>query len=338
LVQALEKRQNNPISIWVIGIFCQVDPILLLASVKVILNTLRILLVREDLFMNRLTTHLGKKVFLEQNTISAYMSDIKGFEILTKKQECELAAHIHKGNPAALKILIESNLRFVVAVCRNYVKQGIPLADLINEGNVGLIRAARRFEGSKNIRFISYAVWWIRQGILDALSRQSRTVTIPLSCSMGIYKINNATRKLTQSLGRPPSIEELEFETGINANHIKNCLRLSESTLSLNHDLEKFGGREFQDSLFESTQIDSETLIEQEKTRSILAEMLYRLNGRERVILQLYFGLDSGVTSSLRDIGNKFGLSRERVRQIKNQGLANLSRVLDLSGEKTNFA
>ncbi len=278
-----------------------------------------------------------RKSKFETEVVSVYMKDIKHSVKLTTQEENTLALRIHAGDKHALKILVEANLKFVVAVCQNYRNQGLPLGDLINEGNLGLIRAALRFEGSKETRFISYAVWWIRQGILEALASQSRSMRIPASFTMGIHKINNATRTLFQKLGREPTVEELELETGMDANRIRDCRLLSQPTVSLNYSAEGEGGSEFQDSMADCSQPDVEMQMDIKQTRNVLAGLLSRLNLREREVLRLYFGIDSGVSNSLGEIANRYGLCRERVRQIKKRGLTNLRRFIKSSEVKASL-
>jgi RNA polymerase primary sigma factor len=264
------------------------------------------------------------------NSLVIYMRDIKRTMKLTSKDEVALAARIRMGDQRAMQILVKANLKFVVKVCQNYRNQGLPMSDLINEGNLGLIRAAKRFDGSQGIRFISYAVWWIRQGILDALARQSRSLNIPAAFSMDIHKIKLATQTLFQQFQRQPSIEELELETGLKREHILQCLNLSEPFASLSFNAKGEDISEFHNSLIDHAQPNPEIVIEEKLRKGFLSRLMMGLDSRERQIIRLYYGLDSGVSKSLGEISNRFGISRERIRQIMKKGMFRLKEIVSL--------
>ena len=173
------------------------------------------------------------EIVKNSESLSAYFSDIKGIKSLSIAEEQALAARIKTGDNKAIKTLVEANLKFVVAVCRNYRYQGMPMCDLISEGNLGLIRAARRFDGSMNFKFISYAVWWIRQGILSALAEQSRVLNVSTGKVGVIHKIGKTTEKLTKTFGRRPYMSEVADELGITQKEVDDCLYLARPPMSL---------------------------------------------------------------------------------------------------------
>jgi RNA polymerase primary sigma factor len=258
---------------------------------------------------------------------AAYLKEIKGNRKLDSKEEKILAARIHRGDNAAFRTLVEANLKFVVLVCRRYENQGLPLIDLINEGNLGLMRAASRFDESRDLKFISYAVWWIRQGIMEALSKQSRSISTPPNTGAVIHTINKASRKLEQKLGRRPSPEELELETGMDAKRIREYQRIAEPMLSLNYETED-GNTGLLDKLSDISDSGTEQEIERFEARETAQWLLASLDDREKEIMTLYFGIRSGHPVSLDEICIRFGVCKERIRQIKNETLLKLKRKL----------
>ena len=270
--------------------------------------------------------------------IAAYMQDIMTSTKLTAEEEKTLARRIRKGDKHALHLLVQANLKFVVAVCRNYGNQGLPMADLINEGNLGLMEAARRFDETKKFRFISYGVWWIRQAILNALAKQSRPISVPPSTTATIHKINVASKVLAQRLGRQPSPEELELETGLRSQRIRECQGLESHHLSLNYPSAKDGNTEFQDALADESESRTERIIEVFETGRVLDALMNRLDGHEREVLSLYFGIGNGDMQSLADIANRFGVSRECIRQLKKKGILKLRRAFKAESSVPNLS
>ena len=236
----------------------------------------------------------------------------------------ELAKRNKKGDEEALEILVRSNLRFVVSVAKKYQNQGVALGDLINEGNLGLIRAGQKFDETKGIKFISYAVWWIRQAILQALAEQSRIVRVPLNRAGALHRIGKRSSALLQELGREPTAEEIAEELDISESEVERTLALSQSHLSLDAPLTPGEDSRLLDYLPDqfSPAPDDETY---ERALSVtIEEALSTLKEREAKILRLYFGLDGQEPMTLEEIGSLLGITRERVRQIKERALVRL--------------
>ncbi len=277
--------------------------------------------------MSAYSSHRVENIGNPTESLTAYLKDIQGTEKLTGKDERALAARIRKGDRSAMKTLVEANLKFVVLVCLHYKNRGMPLADLINEGNLGLIRAALRFDETRDFKFISYAVWWIRQSVMDALSKQTHIISAPPNAGAFIHKINKASLRLAHQLGRRPSPEELELEIGMNAKRIREFQRVSEPVLSLD-----FESQTENPNLSEMLADDSESGSERETIRFEAKEttewLMEQLSPREREVLALYFGTRNGSPMGLREIGSRFEMSKERVRQIKNGSLRKMKRIL----------
>lgn len=246
--------------------------------------------------------------------VSAYCHDIRDTGKLSPDRERELAARIRAGDRRALNELVQANLKFVVAVCRQYENRGLPLADLISEGNLGLIRAAERFDSHQDCRFISYAVWWIRQAILTALADQSRSVRITTSTAMRLHRLTKAAQKLSQRLGREPSVEELELETGMHAGRIRTYLMLLAAEARLDAEGYELG----------ETAQGTESSADSFHGKRVLDNLLLGLDDRERAVLDLYYGLKHGESANLMQMARVLGLSKERVRQIKEKAVAKL--------------
>lgn len=258
------------------------------------------------------------------DVISSYLSEIKDIKSLTMDQERELAARIQKGEKAALNALVQANLKFVVAVCRNYQHQGLPMGDLINEGNLGLIRAAQRFDAGMNYKFISYAVWWIRQGILAALAEQSRVLRIAPGRITVFQRIGRASQKLEQKLGRHPTLPELADHLGMGDTELNECLQLASHPVSIHSS-----GTDDDDGNLENVLEDKESDRPDKSAMSSLLQgsvqdLLGTLETREAEVLRLYYGLGKQSTLTLEEIAQRFNLTRERVRQIKTKAIERL--------------
>jgi RNA polymerase primary sigma factor len=259
----------------------------------------------------------------ESQSLDKYLTEIAKVDLITAQEEVILAQKIREGDQAALERLTKTNLRFVVSVAKQYQNQGLTLGDLINEGNLGLIKAAKRFDETKGFKFISYAVWWIRQSILSAVAEQSRIVRLPLNQVGSLSKIRKSVSKLEQQFERTPTPEELAEDLETTAEKISDSL--SNSGRHLSFDAPFVEGEE--NTLLDVMQsneagTDSELItnsLSQEIKRSlgILAE-------REREVIVMFFGLENVAAHSLEEIGEKFSLTRERVRQIKDKGLMRL--------------
>jgi RNA polymerase primary sigma factor len=263
-------------------------------------------------------------VFVDEANLDLYLRDIAQYEPLSPDLERETAMKIREGDQEALRILILSNLRFVVSVSRNYQHQGVALADLINEGNLGLIRAARRFDYRKNFKFISYAVWWIRQAILQALAEQSRIVRLPLNQAGSIHKLGRAQAKLEQHYQRTPNAGEIADELDMEETDVKRMLDISGRPASLDAPLPAFASS----SLYDRLDTGQHEMVDQELMQMSLTNQVDRtlklLSQRERQVVKLYFGIGEHTSHTLDEIGQRFNLTRERVRQIKEKALVKL--------------
>ncbi len=266
----------------------------------------------------------SRKQTHEESSLDQYLKEISAYPLLTREQEVELARRIKEGDQEALDTLVRSNLRFVVSVAKKYQNQGVALGDLINEGNLGLIRAGQKFDETKGIKFISYAVWWIRQAILQALAEQSRIVRVPLNRAGALHRIGKRTSALLQELGREPTPEEIAEDLDISEEEVERTLALSQAHLSLDAPLAPGEDSRLLDYLPDqfSPAPDDETY---ERALSVtIEEALSTLKEREAKILRLYFGLDGQEPMTLEEIGSLLGITRERVRQIKERALGRL--------------
>ena len=252
-----------------------------------------------------------------------YLRDIRKFTPLSKEDEAGVIADAQKGNRKALDRLITANLRFVVRIAREYSGRGLPLADLIAEGNVGLIRATRTFDLARGHKFITYAVWWIRQGILSALNRYAHPVVFPVNRIDDLDVINRAKNALSQSLGRIPDLGELVEKTGMPLRRLRRALEAKRTTVSLDSPTHDGSSGVYADTL-PSRESRPDEQFEDARIKKLLKECLNRLPRREARILSLYFGLDSDKPEPLERIGKRLQISRERVRQLKDRALNRL--------------
>ncbi len=261
----------------------------------------------------------------EEGSLSLYLKEIGNLQPLSSEKEAEVAAKIKKGDKKALDILVKANLRFVVSVARNYQNQGLSLSDLINEGNMGLVRAARRFDEKKNFRFISYAVWWIRQAILQSLAEQSRIMRLPLNRAGAIHKISKTQIELEQRYNRIPDITEIANELSISENSVRETISIANSHISLDAPVRDNDGSTLLDLLGQDQQgLGPEENIQTMSMNDEIKRMLETLTEREREIIKLYFGIDNESAFTLDEIGRRFDITRERVRQIKSKALSRL--------------
>jgi len=269
----------------------------------------------------------ARRTTVDEGSLDQYLREISQYPLITREDEVELARRIRDGCELSLDKLVRSNLRFVVSVAKKYQNQGVSLSDLINEGNLGLIRAAHKFDETKGIKFISYAVWWIRQAILQALAEQSRIVRVPLNRAGTLHRIGKRSSTLQQELGREPTVEEIAEGMDISEEEIEKTLAISQSHLSLDAPLTPGEDNKLLDYLpdTQNASPDQETF-ERALTDSI-EEVLGTLKEREAKILRLYFGLDGQEPMTLEEIGSMMGITRERVRQIKEKALARLRHV-----------
>jgi RNA polymerase primary sigma factor len=256
--------------------------------------------------------------------LAAYLREISGSHNLALAEEAALAVRIRAGDKEALNALVQANLKFVVAVCRNYQYQGLPLGDLINEGNLGLIRAAKRFDETMNFKFISYAVWWIRQAILSALADQSRVINIPPSRVGTIHKMGKTSVRLEQKLGRAPTVAELAEAMGTGIHEVHESLQLSSSPMSLDAPVKDGEDGRLEDVLEDPNVESPDKSTMAYSLSEEMKDVLGSLEEREEKVVRLYFGIGLETTYTLEEIAQRFGLTRERVRQIKEKALKRL--------------
>jgi RNA polymerase primary sigma factor len=262
----------------------------------------------------------------EAALLRRYLHEIGKFKQLTPDEEKELGRRIQKGDLAALRLLVESNLRFVVAYAKRFRHTRVSLMDLINEGNIGLIQAARKFDADKNVKFITYAVWWIRQAILHALSQNGATFRLPQKQANVLYRLERSRQALGRELQRTPTMDELADEVGLDVAEVRLLLSSNQSLLSLNEPVDEEGEAEFGDLLEQYVIPDTDEKILRKSFESELMAAVSKLSDKERQVLAMRFGLDDDNPLTLREIGETLGISRERVRQIENQALAKLRR------------
>jgi RNA polymerase primary sigma factor len=268
-----------------------------------------------------------KRHTYEEGSLDQYLRDISAFPLITREQEVELAGRIRDDDQEALDTLVRSNLRFVVSVAKKYQNQGVSLSDLINEGNLGLIRAAHKFDETKGIKFISYAVWWIRQAILQALAEQSRIVRVPLNRAGTLHRIGKRASALLQELGREATHAEIAYGTDLTEDEVAKTMAISQVHLSLDAPMTPGEDNRLLDYLPDTTnQTPDEETFGKALTESIQLA-LSGLKEREAKILRLYFGLDGAEPMTLEQIGAALNITRERVRQIKEKALSRLRHV-----------
>ena len=268
-----------------------------------------------------------RRASVEEGSLDQYLREISQYPLISREEEIRLAQCIRAADAEALDKLVRSNLRFVVSVAKKYQNQGVSLSDLINEGNLGLIRAAHKFDETKGIKFISYAVWWIRQAILQALAEQSRIVRVPLNRAGTLHRIGKRSSALLQELGREPTVEEIAEGMDISEEEVAKTLSISQSHLSLDAPLTPGEDNKLLDYLPDTANATpDEQTFEHALTESI-EKVLGSLKEREAKILRLYFGLDGKEPMTLEEIGSDLGITRERVRQIKEKALSRLRHI-----------
>ena len=260
----------------------------------------------------------------ETASLDKYLQEIGKVDLITADEEVELAQKIKAGDQKALEKLTKANLRFVVSVAKQYQNQGLTLPDLINEGNLGLIKAAQRFDETRGFKFISYAVWWIRQSILQALAEQSRIVRLPLNKIGSINKINKMYALLEQSNERPPSAEEIAKELDMTVNDVKESMKNSGRHLSMDAPLVEGEDSNLYDVLRSGESPNPDRELSHESLRTEIERSLETLTPREADVVRLYFGLGDQHPMTLEEIGETFDLTRERVRQIKEKAIRRL--------------
>ncbi len=282
--------------------------------------------VNQNIYMRQLkiSQQITKR---ETKSLQHYLTDISKIDLITAEEEVELAKKIQNGDEAALDKLTTANLRFVVSVAKQYQNQGMSLTDLINEGNLGLVKAARRFDETRGFKFISYAVWWIRQSILQAINEHGRTVRIPLNKISELSKIKKSKLRLQQHLERKPTHKEIADDLDMSKNRVANTLQQTKSSFSMDASL---GGDENNFSMHSFLESDDMPRPDHNLMRESLKTEVRRavdsLSDKESLILKLNFGLGKYTPTTLTEIGEELNLSRERVRQIKSKAIRRLGR------------
>ncbi|MBI9063689.1 MAG: sigma-70 family RNA polymerase sigma factor [Marinilabiliaceae bacterium] len=260
----------------------------------------------------------------ETPSLDKYLHEIGKVRLLSADEEVSLAKKIRQGDDKALDQLINGNLRFVVSVSKQYQNQGLSLPDLINEGNLGLIKAAQRFDETRGFKFISYAVWWIRQSILQALAEQARIVRLPLNKIGSINKVNNTFARLEQDFQREPTPDEIAIALEMAPKEVKEALKVSSRHISMDAPLKKDEDNTLYDIILASDSISPDSHLLDDSLRKEIDRSLATLSTRESDIIKLYYGLNGEPPYSLEEIGKLFNLTRERVRQIKEKAIKRL--------------
>ena len=259
----------------------------------------------------------------ESDSLDKYLQDIGHEELLTLDEEVELAQRIREGDSKALEKLTRANLRFVVSVAKQYQNQGLSLPDLINEGNIGLIKAARKFDETRGFKFISYAVWWIRQSILQAIAEQGRPVRLPLNQVSSVNKINKALNKFEQENERRPSVEEIASSTDLPQEKIEEAIKANTKQVSMDAPFKDGEESSLADVLYSEDNPSTDAELLKQSLREEMAMALSVLNERERNVITAFYGIGQA-EMTMDEIGKKFGLTRERVRQIRERALRRL--------------
>ncbi|MBS1261434.1 MAG: RNA polymerase sigma factor SigA [Calditrichaeota bacterium] len=257
-------------------------------------------------------------------SLEKYLQEIGEYDLLKTHEEIDLARRIRQGDESALEKLTKANLRFVVSVAKQYQNQGLSLGDLINEGNLGLIKAAERFDETRGFKFISYAVWWIRQSILQALAEQSRVVRLPLNRVGALNKIGKAYSSLEQAYEREPNAEEIAKALDMSPNEVTDTLKMSGRHLSMDAPFNQGEDNRLLDILHNDQEPPPDTALMSDSLKKEIEQALASLSPREAEVIRLYFGLNIEQPLTLEEIGVKFNLTRERVRQIKEKAIRRL--------------
>ena len=266
----------------------------------------------------------ARSVNESNRSLSRYLEEIGNYEPLQPAMEVELAIKIHKNDERALEELVKANLRFVVSVAKDYQGQGLPLTDLINEGNLGLIKAAGRFDETRGFKFISYAVWWIRQSILQALAEHSRMVRLPLNRVGTISKITKTAEKLEAEIERSPNEEEIGRQLEMTPDEVIDAMRISRRHHSLNAPFRDGDKNSLIDVIKDENQSSPDEPLMNDSLKDEIRQSLDTLKERERLVIKMYFGIERDYALTLNEIGEEFNLTRERVRQIKEKAIRRL--------------
>jgi RNA polymerase primary sigma factor len=268
----------------------------------------------------------------DNDTMKLYMQNIGQYPLVTPTEEVELAARIASGDETARAKLIRSNLRLVVKIAHDFKGLGLPLLDLISEGNIGLMRAVEKFDPSKGAKLSSYAAWWIKQSMRRALANQARTIRIPVQSASKISKIQAARTKLTEQLGREPTDKEIAKEINLTERTVTGLRLGKTTTISLHDPIQHGEDGEFRDIIPDEKTVSPDEIVKDEETLKHMLALTDRLDERERTILNLRFGLNGERPRTLEEVSQTIGRTRERVRQIQNQALEKLRQMLEEDG------
>jgi RNA polymerase primary sigma factor len=266
-----------------------------------------------------------------RENLRVYLKEIEGIPLLTREQEGELARRVRAGDAAAKARLSEANLRLVVQIARRYLNRGLPLPDLIEEGNIGLLRAVEKFDAGRGTRFSTYATWWIRQAIVRALANQARTIRLPVHIELLLGRYQREQQRLTQELERPPTMEELAAALGTSVEQVEELEEIRLQPVSLETPIGEGQGR-VSDLIADQSADPRETLVSLFRERTDLVSVLDDLAANERTVLRRRFGLEGDPPEKLEAIGQRLGLTRERIRQIEAAGLRKLRALLGARG------
>ena len=263
-------------------------------------------------------------MFDGENAIRLYFNDITDSKPLSREREVELSERINEGDMEARNELAQANLRFVIEVAKNYQNRGLSLPDLISAGNLGLLTAAERFDGTRGVKFISYAVWWIRQSILQAVADQARTVRLPLNKLSQLREISEAARRLSQGREIEPNVDDIADDLDLSMHDVVNTMLSARAVRSLDATFDGEDERSLLDTIPDSAQGAPDSLLDAESVRGQVDRVLANLDGREEYVILRYFGLDGDEPLTLDQIGDQLGVTRERIRQIKERALSRL--------------
>ena len=269
-------------------------------------------------------SRVGSRNSGDDRSLDTYLKEIRTIPVLNLEEEMALARDARNGVNGAINKLIQANLRFVVVVARQYQNQGLPLSDLINEGNIGLIKAAQRYDEHKGFKFISYAVWWVRQAIMQALAEQSRIFRLPLNRAEELRRINKVVRGLKQELGREPTTHEIAGRLSLDHREVVDIMRTFSPHLSLDAPFSPGEEGRLLDVIEDTTIESPETPVMEKSLKEEVVWALNTLTDREAAVIRSYFGINREKPMTLDEIGKQFGLTRERVRQIKERAIRRL--------------
>lgn len=273
----------------------------------------------------------------EQSALDQYLQDVSRHELITAEQEKELGARAQQGDQEAIQALAKANLRFVISVAKKYQNRGVALTDLIQEGNVGLITAARKFDPEQGVKFISYAVWWIRQAILASLANQGRTVRVPLNRASDLARIFREKERFKQENGREPTSEELGRAAGLTPELVESLQTLNAAEIRLDAPIGDSEDSQLVERFITEEAAEPEVEVEHRMLKEAITSALSGLDHRDAQVLRLYFGLEGEREHTLEEIGNVLGVTRERIRQLRDRALRRL-RTGDMGSKLASFA